>query len=314
MSDEEWVRSRLPVRTIEAWPEVRERLIAHSLEDDEVVEWPGEEADDSPETAGTPEPAAAEQAAEPDDGLTDFQRQWLSLEEPEEDESEAPLEPGYHWWEGIPAVRQFLLEGFTPGPATVLLGENGSGKSTLAEGIAMAYGLAPEGGSTGSRHRTRNTEAGLGDQLHIVRNAGAGKGGYFLRAETMHSFFSYLEDNPGNDPEEPLFHQLSHGESFVALVELRFKPKRPGLYVLDEPESALSFDNQLRLLRHLTALMGTGRHQILLATHSPILAALPGATIIELDDRGLREVDHDDAGLVRQWRHFMNDPASFLES
>lgn len=108
MSDEEWVRSRLPVRTIEAWPEVRERLIAHSLEDDEVVEWPGEEADDSPETAGTSEPAAAEQAAEPDDGLTDFQRQWLSLEEQEEDESEAPLEPGYHWWEGIPAVLSLI--------------------------------------------------------------------------------------------------------------------------------------------------------------------------------------------------------------
>lgn len=219
-------------------------------------------------------------------------------------------EPG--WWEGIPAVRQLLLDGLDLGSATVLLGENGSGKSTIVEAIAMAYGLAAEGGSTGSQHRTRATESGLSEQLALVRNGLGGRAGYFLRAETMHSFFSYLEANPTNGPE-PRFHELSHGESFVALVEDKFTAKRPGLYVLDEPESALSFENQLRLMRHLQTLMATGRHQILLATHSPILAALPGASILQLDHRGFREVEHDDATLVRQWRDFMLDPARFLD-
>lgn len=319
MSDEEWLHSRLPIRAITAWPEVHERLgVAPGSPGAPGSGRAGQPGEDEPSRREAEPMLDVSQTASGDDALTDWQRQWLSFDEPT-DES-APDVPVAHdstdesnWWEGIPAVRQMLLDGLALGRATVLLGENGSGKSTLAEGIAMAYGLAPEGGSTGSRHRTRVTESGLGDQLQIVRNAGAGRGGYFLRAETMHAFFRYLEDNPGQDPDEPLFHQLSHGESFVSLVEVKFKPKRPGLYVLDEPESALSFDNQLRLLRHLRMLMETGRHQIVMATHSPILAALPGATILELDGRGFREVDHDDATLVRQWRHFMNDPASFLD-
>lgn len=316
MSDEEWLHARLPIRAIAAWPEVRERLgAAPAAGDDGRDEQPGE---DEPRPRATDVDHGDPAPAGTDDALTDWQRQWLSLDEPAgQSDGDGPVDGGSderaNWWEGIPAVRQLLLEGIEPGRATVLLGANGSGKSTLAEGIAMAYGLAPEGGSTGSRHRSRVTESGLGDQLQIIRNAGSGRGGYFLRAETMHAFFSYLEDNPGQDPEEPLFHQLSHGESFVSLVEVKFKPRRPGLYVLDEPESALSFENQLRLLRHLRMLMETGRHQIVMATHSPILAALPGATILELDERGFREVDHDDAALVRQWRHFMNDPAAFLD-
>lgn len=314
MSDDDaWLHNRLPVRRVAGTAEVRARLLG--LGDDSDDEFQHESDDES---------ASALSSTEDDDGLTDWQRAWLGLES-DGDDADADDTDGADgasgvggsgepaWWEGIPAVRQVLLDGLDLGPATILLGENGSGKSTLVEGIAMAYGLAPEGGSAGSRHRTRQTESGLDAQLEFIRNGLGARGGYFLRAETMHAFFSYLEDHPGHDPEEPLFHQLSHGESFVALVEVKFKARYGGLYVLDEPESALSFENQLRLLRHLTRLMETGRHQILMATHSPILAALPGAVILELDEHGLREVDHDDARLVREWREFMNDPARFLD-
>lgn len=330
MNDGEWQRSRLPVRSVAPWPDVRERLSAPARQDNETTDPSSEGVASAPSgdahglgDAGShgvvadghaPSDAPDVHVGAGDDGLTEWQRQWLSMDD--ENDTPTPEEASdaqHNWWEGIPAVRQLLLDGLDLDAATVLLGANGSGKSTLAEGIAMAYGLAPEGGSTGSQHRSRHTESGLADQLQIIRNAGAGKGGYFLRAETMHAFFSYLEDNPGKDPEEPLFHQLSHGESFVSLVEVKFKPKWAGLYVLDEPESALSFDNQLRLLRHLQMLMATGRHQIVMATHSPILAALPGARILELDEHGFHDVDHDDATIVRQWRHFMNDPAFFLD-
>lgn len=326
---ERWVHERLPVRRVQARPEVTARL----RDGGRVREAPMEPGfvwnRSTPASAGPGEassPAVPDEAVQPterpiagsanDDApggpLDDRQRQGFSFAEESAPGHAAPS-PGIGWWEGIPAVRQLLADGLDLGEATVFVGENGSGKSTLVEGLAMAYGLAPEGGSTGSRHRTHASEAGLGEQLAVIRNAGASKFGYFLRAETMHAFFTYLEENPGNDLHEPLFHQLSHGESFVALVEVKMKPKWPGLLVLDEPESALSFENQLVLLRHLQGLMSTGRHQIVMATHSPILAALPGATLYEVDERGFHEADHDDATLVRKWRHFMNDPSAFLD-
>ena len=288
------------MRRVEALEDVRDRLLG-------VADEPVEQPPTDPTEPG-------------DDGLTDFQRQWLALDDPPDetdaeattDEADLALtEPG--WWEGLPAVRQLLLDGLNLGAGTVFIGENGSGKSTLIEGLAMAYGLAPEGGSTGSQHRTRPSESGLGHQLRYTRNARGGRSGYFLRAETMHSFFTYLEENPSFHPDEPAFHELSHGESFMALVELRMPHRRPGVYFLDEPESALSFDNQIRLVHHLHSLMRTGQHQVIMATHSPILAALPDADLYQVDaERGFYLVDHDDAPLVRKWREFMNAPAKFL--
>jgi len=127
----------------------------------------------------------------------------------------------------------------------------------------------------------------------------------------MHSFYSYLEDNPGRGPE-PVFHEMSHGESFVALVTSRMKPRYPGLFVLDEPESALSFTGCLSLLAHLTALVSTTPSQVLLSTHSPVLAALPGATVHEVGEWGLRPCDWEDLDLVRGYRGFLDDPRRYL--
>jgi predicted ATPase len=197
------------------------------------------------------------------------------------------------------------------GSATILVGENGSGKSTLVEAIALAFGLSPEGGSVNSTHSTRPSESSLHRHLRLSRHAGASRNGYFLRAETMHGFFTYLEQHPRmSGPPEPRFHELSHGESFLALVDDRFR--RPGLYILDEPESALSLTGCVALVRALGALIQNGDSQVLLATHSPVLCALPGARLYEVGPWGFRPRYWEELALVRNWKSFFSDPEDFL--
>jgi len=210
------------------------------------------------------------------------------------------------WPATLPAVRQLLDEGLELGPATVFVGENGSGKSTLVEGIAGAFGLSSEGGSTGANLHTRRTESALADHLSIARGPGGARRGFFLRAETMHGFFTYLEQNPGSRPDEPVFHELSHGESFLELVVQRFRGR--GLWVLDEPESALSFSGCLALLGALQELLAEGGSQVILSTHSPILAKLAGARILEVGDWGIRERAWDELDLVTNWKLFLDGP------
>lgn len=195
------------------------------------------------------------------------------------------------------------------GEITCVLGENGSGKSTLVEGIAMAYGLSPEGGSNQSRHTTRASESPLAGALQLTRGIGAGRWGFFLRAETMHSWYTYLEANPGADPDEPVFHEMSHGESFLAVLRTRFDS--PGFYCLDEPEAALSFSSTLGLIAALHELVDQGG-QVLCATHSPVLAAMPGATLLEVGDWGLRETTWDELELVQHWRRYLEAPERYL--
>ena len=209
----------------------------------------------------------------------------------------------------MPAVAGLVRDGLDLGPLTVLVGENGSGKSTVVEAVAMAFGMSPEGGSTGARHSTRETESELWRYLRLTRGAGASRWGFFLRAETMHGFYSYLEEHPGgNDPQ---FHEMSHGESFLALLgSSRFEDR--GLFVLDEPESALSFSGCLALVALLHRLTVKGHAQAIVATHSPLVAAVPGARVFELGDWGLRESAWEDLSLVRNWRSFMADPSVYL--
>ncbi|MEG9250078.1 AAA family ATPase [Arthrobacter sp. Soc17.1.1.1] len=214
------------------------------------------------------------------------------------------------WPATLAPVTTILDHGLDLGPATVLVGENGSGKSTIIEAIALAYGLSPEGGSTGAQHRTRSTESVLADHLQLVRNAGTTRRGYFLRAETMHGFFTYLESHPStNGPDVP-FHEMSHGESFLELVVDRFRGS--GLWVLDEPESALSFSGCLALLGVLKELVASGKSQVILSTHSPLLAALPGARIYEVGSWGLRPQRWKDLELVTSWQAFLSSPERYL--
>ncbi|MCJ1686749.1 AAA family ATPase [Rathayibacter sp. VKM Ac-2927] len=210
------------------------------------------------------------------------------------------------WPATLPAVRQVLDEGWDLGPVSVITGENGSGKSTLLEAIALSYGLNAEGGSTGAMHSTRVSESDLSQQLQLVRGAGASKRGFFLRAETMHGFFTYLEDIGLGDAD---YHERSRGESFLDIVVNRSRIR--GLWLLDEPESALSVSGCLALIGQLRSLVAGGS-QVILSTHSPVLAALPGADLYELGEWGLRRAEYDALDLVRTWRGFLGDPQRYL--
>jgi len=219
---------------------------------------------------------------------------------------EHPLAPldRTRWPATIAPVRQVLDDGLDLTSMTVLVGENGAGKSTLVEAIAGAFGLNPEGGTHSALHETRPTESELHDHLQLVRGAGASKRGVFLRAETMHGHFSYLESLGPS-----VLHERSHGEAF--LVYLTDRSAIRGLWLLDEPESALSFGGCLALLGMLRDL-AAGGSQIILSTHSPVLAALPGAQILEVGEWGLRQVEYDDLDLVQKWRLFLDAPQRFL--
>lgn len=215
------------------------------------------------------------------------------------------------WPMTIPAVAQLARQGLQlPPGVTFLVGENGSGKSTLVEAIAAAYGLSPEGGTTHGSHSTRPTESPLVDQLTLERGVGASRWGFFLRAETMHGWYTFREQI-GDSPmfPEPRYHELSHGESFLAVI--RAKCSSPGFYCFDEPEAALSFTSTLGLMSAMLEMTAAGA-QVLCATHSPVLAALPGARILELGDWGLREAAWESLDLVWHWRRFLATPESYL--
>jgi predicted ATPase len=211
----------------------------------------------------------------------------------------------------IPAVAQVLRDGLDLGPGvTFLVGENGSGKSTLVEAVAIAFGLSPEGGSTHSRHSSRATESPLGDALQLVRGPGASRWGFFLRAETMHGWYSYIEDHPRTSGDDDVaFHEMSHGESFLAVLESRFTGQ--GFFCLDEPEAALSFSSTLGLVAALQRVVAR-RGQVLCATHSPVLAAMPGARILEVGPWGLRESAWEDLEVVDHWRRYLAEPWAYL--
>lgn len=209
------------------------------------------------------------------------------------------------WPATLAPVRQLLDEGLDLASVTILMGDNGAGKSTLVEAIAMAFGMNAEGGSTNTRNRTGESESDLADHLQLVRSGGASKRGFFLRAETMHGLFTYL-DSIGDTGS---YHERSHGESFLDLVAARSRVQ--GLWILDEPESALSLPGCLALIGLLRDLV-EGGSQVLLSTHSPILAAYPGANLYEIGDWGIRSSDYDDLDLVRNWRAFLDAPERFL--
>lgn len=217
-------------------------------------------------------------------------------------EAREPLPPD-QWPMTIPAVAQVMAEGLDLAPGvTFLVGENGSGKSTLVEGIADAAGLPIEGGDRQFDARTWESESPLGRHLKLERGFHANDG-FFLRAETMHGWLTRMAALGSARGD---LHRLSHGESFLEMA-MRFM-RRPGFYVLDEPESALSFSSTLALLGHFDDIVRTCDAQILCATHSPVLCALPGAVILEVSERGLEEVAWSDLDLVRVHKLFFDDP------
>lgn len=214
------------------------------------------------------------------------------------------------WPYSLPPVAQLLERGLVlPSGVTFLVGENGSGKSTVVEAIAAAAGLNPEGGSKYAQHSTRVSESPLSEALQLVRSVGAPRWSFFLRAETMHGLYTYLEELPPGRRRPPRFHEMSHGESFLEVLAEHFD--QPGFYVLDEPEAALSFRSCLTLVSVLHQLAEAGS-QVLCATHSPLITALPGAQLLQLDDDGITPVQWQDLELVDHWRRYLGGPQAYL--
>ncbi|WP_432574445.1 AAA family ATPase [Kineococcus sp. SYSU DK005] len=220
------------------------------------------------------------------------------------------------WPDSVPAVRQLLTDGLeVPAGVTFLVGENGAGKSTLLEAVAELLGAHAEGGTRAhlagpERGRSSDTST-LGSRLRAVRGAGGRREVFFLRAETMHRFYDYLEesDRESLHPVGHGFHHRSHGEGFLDLLESRYTAAA-GLLLLDEPESALSFDNCLVLAAGLQRAAEEGK-QVLCATHSPLLTALPGATVLEVGAEGIRPVAWEDLAVVKHWRFFLDAPERY---
>ena len=201
--------------------------------------------------------------------------------------------------------------------ATFVVGENGSGKSTLVEAIAVAAGLNPEGGSRNFRFATRSSESSLGRHLVLGRGPAKPRTAFFLRAESYYNVATEIErlDKLGGTPLLPAYggvspHHRSHGESFLDLAAHRFGPN--GLYLLDEPEAALSVSGCMALLARLADLVSRNC-QVIVATHSPVLLALPGASILEIGDDGeVARMPFDEALPVRLTREFLADPERLL--
>lgn len=226
-------------------------------------------------------------------------------------------EVGIGWPFTVPAIKQMAqVELRFIKPVTFMVGENGSGKSTVIEAIAEAYGLDVRGGHGARRYNNRPPERVLGSAIRLQRTAlgsqmvGRNAKGYFLRAETALGVFEFMSDHHVAGYGERHLAQQSHGEGFLQLFGGdRFNGS--GLFLMDEPEAALSFHSCLKLLRLLSTL-NRDDVQVICATHSPLLCALPGSEILELSDHGIRSVQWSDLDLVGHWRQFLNDPDSYL--
>lgn len=216
----------------------------------------------------------------------------------------------------IPALRHSNLEIEFSRPVTFLVGENGSGKSTLLEAIAIGSGFNPGGGSRNTLNTQRRSESNLHDHLRFTWNKKVFDG-FFLRAESFFNFASFLEEwekETGRDFHGPYggksLHEQSHGESFLALAKNRFTQ---GMFLLDEPEAALSPNRQLTFLSIIHQLVQAGKSQLIIATHSPILLSYPNAKILEFTSDGIHSVQYEDTDHFRITKDFLTNKDMYLE-
>lgn len=193
---------------------------------------------------------------------------------------------------------------------TFFVGENGSGKSTLLEAIADKCEFNTAGGGRNNYYDVHAAEAALGEYIRLswmpkVTN------GFFLRAESFYNFASHI-DEVGSDAYGGLsLHQQSHGESFFSLFSNRFNGR--GIYLLDEPEAALSPQRQLSFLKIIHDLTVSGDSQFIIATHSPILLGYPNATILSFDHGQIQEIDYEMTDHYQITKYFLHNREKFLE-
>lgn len=203
---------------------------------------------------------------------------------------------------GIEALRDVNEIRFSK-PVTLLVGENGTGKSTLLEAIAVAHGFNPEGGSRNYSFSTRDTHSELCDAIRIVKGYRKEKWGYFLRAESFYNVATQEEEYADVDHHSEKYHNRSHGESFLKLMQKNIRSS--GLYLMDEPEAALSPQRQLTLLMEIYQCACEGA-QFIIATHSPILLGIPEAEIFCFDDGRIHTCSYEDTDSYQVTEMFIN--------
>lgn len=209
----------------------------------------------------------------------------------------------------LPAVKELGTLKLHP-KVTFIVGENGSGKSTLLEAIATAWGFNPEGGTKNFNFGTRRSHSELHEALTLVKGIKRAKDGFFLRAESFFNVATEIESlGVGEFYGERPLHEQSHGESFFALMTNRFGGN--GLYILDEPEAALSPARQLAMLVRMHELIATNS-QFIIATHSPILMAYPDADIYQIDESGLVRTAYEETEHFLVTKAFLGNPTRQL--
>ncbi|MBE6740561.1 MAG: ABC transporter ATP-binding protein [Ruminococcaceae bacterium] len=194
-------------------------------------------------------------------------------------------------------------------PVTFFVGENGTGKSTLLEAIAVAFGFNAEGGSKNFTFSTNDTHSLLCEHIEIAKRRFA-KDGFFLRAESIYNAATYIDEVKATHNYGGVsLHNQSHGESFMSIIKNRFFGN--GIYILDEPEAALSPNRLLTLMSEINELVKKDS-QFIIATHSPILLAFPNAQILEFNKDGIKEVSYTETEHYKITKSFLDNPEKML--
>lgn len=213
----------------------------------------------------------------------------------------------------LPVIRQLQAEPLRlTSPVTLVVGENGSGKSTLIEALAERCGFDARGGHGGRKYDNAEPRSVLAGALHLhPHRKAASQSGFFLRAETAKGVLEYMSDAgvPGYGTKR--LEAVSHGESYLEVFAGRFGSR--GLYLMDEPESGLSFQSTLQLILTIRKIVGEGG-QVICATHSPLLTAIPDAQLLVLDSFGYHDDRWESLELVQDWRHFITAPDQFMRN
>jgi len=213
----------------------------------------------------------------------------------------------------IPALSNGLNINFSSN-VTFLVGENGSGKSTILEAIAEGCEFNLSGGNRNHSYKHHPTESNLSSALRLSWFPKI-TSGFFMRAESFFNFATYIDELAQDDPGildaygGKSLHRQSHGESFLSLFVNRFNK---GIYILDEPEAALSPGRQLSFLAIIHKLETSGKAQFIIATHSPMLLCYPGATVLSIDGNTIKEIDYKDSEHYRLTKEFLDNPERYF--